>query len=210
MGINCIEHFYGVGDASLDGIQDFPPEHNASNEIIASAARASSTSRTTSTREAVEAARRHGRETRRVEPTMSTYEANRDLVKAQNLPWYKDYLHPSLEDYMAPSMTRHGAYWMGWTNTQEARWRKNYQVWMAAAARVRAEGRPYRHRRRRRLSVRVGLRLRDHSRARAARGGRLPSARGHPARDGRGREDPRPRRQARPHPRRLHRPTCSS
>jgi hypothetical protein len=65
-------------------------------------------------------------------PTMSTYEASRDLVRAQNLPWYRDYLHPSLEEYYAPSLARHGTYWLGWTNTQEVRWRKNYQVWMAA------------------------------------------------------------------------------
>jgi hypothetical protein len=65
-------------------------------------------------------------------PTMSTYEATRDLIRAQNLPWYKDCLHPSLEEYFKPSMTRHGTFWIGWTATQEARWRKNYQVWMAA------------------------------------------------------------------------------
>src|SRR5262249_38712443 len=28
-------------------------------------------------------------------------------------------------------MTRHGTFWLGWTATQEARWRRNYQVWMA-------------------------------------------------------------------------------
>src|SRR5204862_949405 len=33
LGVNCIEHFYGVADASLDGIQDFPPEMNYANEI---------------------------------------------------------------------------------------------------------------------------------------------------------------------------------
>jgi hypothetical protein len=64
-------------------------------------------------------------------PTMSTYEAARDLIKAQNLPWYQDYLHPSLAAYYKPSMTRHGTFWLGWTTTQEVRWRKNYQVWMA-------------------------------------------------------------------------------
>ena len=63
---------------------------------------------------------------------MSTYEATRDLVRAQNLPWYRDYLHPSLEEYYKPSMTRHGTFWLGWTATQEVRWRKNYEVWMAA------------------------------------------------------------------------------
>ncbi|MBL8143279.1 MAG: hypothetical protein JNM38_19340, partial [Acidobacteria bacterium] len=33
LGVCSIEHFYGVGDAALDGIQDFPPEHNSNNEI---------------------------------------------------------------------------------------------------------------------------------------------------------------------------------
>src|SRR5205814_8392246 len=33
LGVNCIEHFYGVADAALDGIQDFPPEMNYANEI---------------------------------------------------------------------------------------------------------------------------------------------------------------------------------
>ena len=28
-------------------------------------------------------------------------------------------------------MTRHGTFWIGWTATQEVKWRKNYEVWMA-------------------------------------------------------------------------------
>src|SRR6266568_4735877 len=32
-GVNCIEHFYGIADAALDGLQDFPPEMNLNNEI---------------------------------------------------------------------------------------------------------------------------------------------------------------------------------
>jgi hypothetical protein len=62
---------------------------------------------------------------------MSTYEATRDLIRAQNLPWYQDYLHPSLAEYFRPSMTRHGTFWIGWTATEELKWRKNYEVWMA-------------------------------------------------------------------------------
>jgi imidazolonepropionase-like amidohydrolase len=133
LGVGCIEHFYGVGDAALDGIQNFPPEHNSSNEI-----------------------HRFGRAGELYiqdnfnpkklsdlldlmvakgtcwSPTMSTYEASRDLIKNQHLPWYKDYLHPSLEEYYKPSLLRHGTYWLGWTNTQEVRWRRNYRVWMDA------------------------------------------------------------------------------
>jgi len=133
LGVNCIEHFYGVADAALDGIQDFPPEMNASNEIHRfGRAGELYTQKNLNP----------GKMSRLIDdmvakgvawsPTMSTYEATRDLVKAQNLPWYKDYLHPSLEEYYKPSMTRHGTFWIGWTTTQEVNWRKNYQVWMAA------------------------------------------------------------------------------
>jgi imidazolonepropionase-like amidohydrolase len=131
-GVNCIEHFYGIADAALDGIQDFPPEQNSANEIHRFG----------------RAGELYTQENLNPEklskllddmvakgiawsPTMSTYEATRDLIRAQNLPWYADYLHPSLEAYYKPSMTRHGTFWLGWTATQETRWRHNYQVWMA-------------------------------------------------------------------------------
>jgi imidazolonepropionase-like amidohydrolase len=132
-GVNCIEHFYGVADAALDGIQNFPPEMNSANEIHRFG-RAGELY--------IQENLNHDKLSKLLDdmvakgiawsPTMSTYEATRDLIKAQNLPWYADYLHPSLEAYYKPSMTRHGTFWIGWTATQEARWRANYQVWMAA------------------------------------------------------------------------------
>jgi imidazolonepropionase-like amidohydrolase len=132
-GVNCIEHFYGVADASLDGIQEFPPEMNLANEIHRFGRAGELYTQTNFD---------HAKLSKLLDdmvakgvawsPTMSTYEATRDLIKAQNLPWYKDYLHPSLEDYYTPSMTRHGTFWIGWTEAQETRWRQNYQVWMAA------------------------------------------------------------------------------
>ena len=33
LGVTSIEHFYGIADAALDGIQEFPANHNANNEI---------------------------------------------------------------------------------------------------------------------------------------------------------------------------------
>ncbi|HKV99941.1 MAG TPA: amidohydrolase family protein [Vicinamibacterales bacterium] len=133
LGVNCIEHFYGVGDAALDGIQDFPPEQNMANEIMRfGRAGELYTQDNFNPQKLSKLLDDMVAKGVAWSPTMSTYEANRDLIKNQNLPWYKDYLHPSLEDYYAPSMTRHGAYWVGWTNTQEVRWKKNYQVWMAA------------------------------------------------------------------------------
>jgi len=131
-GVNCIEHFYGIADAAFDGLQDFPPEMNLNNEIHRFGRAGELYTQPNLNKEKLsklldDMVAKHVAWS----PTMSTYEATRDLIKAQNLPWYRDYLHPSLEEYYKPSMTRHGTFWLGWTATQEARWRRNYQVWMA-------------------------------------------------------------------------------
>jgi len=133
LGVNCLEHFYGVADASLDGIQDFPPEMNYANEIHRFG-RAGEVYIQNNFNPQKLSTLLEDMVAKGVawSPTMSTYEATRDLIKAQNLPWYKDYLHPSLEEYYKPSMTRHGTFWIGWNATQEVKWRKDYQVWMAA------------------------------------------------------------------------------
>src|SRR5262249_23321116 len=65
-------------------------------------------------------------------PTFSIYEASRDLVRAQNQPWFRDYLHPSLEETFKGSFENHGSYFFGWTSTQEAAWRRQYRIWMDA------------------------------------------------------------------------------
>src|SRR5262249_52450254 len=87
LGVNCIEHFYGVADAALDGIQDFPPEMNYANEIHRFG-RAGELY--------TQANFDHAKLSKLLEdmvaksvawsPTLSTYEATRDLIKAQNLP----------------------------------------------------------------------------------------------------------------------------
>jgi imidazolonepropionase-like amidohydrolase len=133
LGVDCIEHFYGVGDAALEGIQDFPPEHNSNNEIHRFG-RAGELYTQNNFNPAKMTKLLDDMVAKGVawSPTMSTYEAGRDLIKAQNLPWYKDYLHPSLEAYYVPSMTRHGTFWIGWTEANEAAWRRDYRVWMDA------------------------------------------------------------------------------
>ena len=60
------------------------------------------------------------------------YEASRDLQRAQTQPWFKDYLHPTLEEYFRPNPANHGSYFIGWSSTDEAYWKENYRIWMAA------------------------------------------------------------------------------
>jgi len=133
LGITSIEHFYGVADAALDGIQNFPPEHNHNNEIHRFGRAGELYIQPNLNREKLSAVldlmvKNHVFWC----PTLSIYVASRDVIRAQNQPWFKDYLHPTLERYFQPDMRNHGSYFLGWTNTQEVRWKKDYQVWMAA------------------------------------------------------------------------------
>ena len=124
-------------------------------------------------------------------PTLDIYEASRDLQRAQNQPWFTDYLHPSLANYFKPDPANHGSYFIGWSSTDEVYWKENYRIWMAALRDFERKGGTHRLRRRRGVHL-PDVRLRPDPRDGAARGGRLPAAQDHPALHGQQREDPRP------------------
>jgi hypothetical protein len=130
-GVTSIEHWYGVPDAALKGSQNFPHWYNYNDEA--------------------DRFRYAGRLWREADPkklnqvlqtlvdkqvawnpTFVIYEANRDLVRAQNQPWFRDYLHPVLEDYFQPDPSKHGSYFWNWTTEDEVFWRQNYNIWMRA------------------------------------------------------------------------------
>jgi hypothetical protein len=132
LGTTTIEHWYGIPDAAiLDGRQNFPSNYNYLDET--------------------DRFRWAGRLWREADParldsvlsmmvkanvgwvpTLDIYEASRDLQRAQTQPWFKDYLHPSLENYFKPDPANHGSYFIGWSSTDEVFWKENYRIWMAA------------------------------------------------------------------------------
>jgi imidazolonepropionase-like amidohydrolase len=131
LGVNSIEHFYGVADAALTGIQHFPPEMNYANEIhrFGRAGELYAQADPEKLRKVTDLmVQKHVA----WDPTFSIYEASRDLLRAQNQPWFRDYLHPSMEEYFKGSLDNHGSYFIGWTSTEEARWRQQYRIWMDA------------------------------------------------------------------------------
>ncbi|HEX7025090.1 MAG TPA: amidohydrolase family protein [Gemmatimonadales bacterium] len=131
-GTRSIEHWYGVPDAALaEGVQGFPSGYNYNNEVdrFRWAGRL--------WREADP--ERLGRVLQAMvdsnvawDPTLVIYEASRDLQRAQGQPWFRDYLHPTLEEYFKPNPANHGSYFIGWSSTDEAYWKENYRIWMAA------------------------------------------------------------------------------
>jgi cytosine/adenosine deaminase-related metal-dependent hydrolase len=131
-GTTSIEHWYGIPDAAIEsGRQDFPASYNYNNET--------------------DRFRYGGRLWREAnwdllmkvfdgmveahvawDPTLDIYEASRDLQRAQNQPWFREYLHPTLAKYFEPNPANHGSYFIGWTSTDEAFWKENYRIEMAA------------------------------------------------------------------------------
>jgi len=131
LGVNSIEHFYGVADAALNGVQNFPPDTSYSNEVhrFGRAGELYAQADPAKLSKMIDLmVEKHVA----WDPTFSIYEASRDLVRAQNQPWFRDYLHPSMEEYFKGSLDNHGSYFLGWTSTQEARWKQQYRIWMDA------------------------------------------------------------------------------
>ena len=64
-------------------------------------------------------------------PTMTIYEASRDLMRARRAEWHEQYTLPSLWKFYQPSRDSHGSYWFDWTTQDEIEWKNNYRLWMA-------------------------------------------------------------------------------
>jgi len=130
-GITTIEHWYGVPDAALHGSQNFPPWYNYSveHDRFSYAGRLWREADPSKLKKVLK--RMVDKRVAWV-PTFAIYEANRDLLRAMNQPWFKDYLHPVLEEYFKPDPARHASYHWKWTTTDEVCWRENYKLWMAA------------------------------------------------------------------------------
>jgi imidazolonepropionase-like amidohydrolase len=133
LGVTSIEHFYGVADAALDGIQEFPANHNANNEVHRfGRAGELYLQRNLNRAKLSDILDLMVRKQVFWCPTMTAYVASRDLIRSQNVPWFREYLHPTMAEYWAPDLLHHGSYFLGWTHTQEVRWTKDFQVWMDA------------------------------------------------------------------------------
>ena len=60
-------------------------------------------------------------------PTLTIYEASRDLMRARRAEWHEEYTLPSLWAYYRPSRKAHGSYWFYWTTEDEIAWKENYR-----------------------------------------------------------------------------------
>ena len=62
-------------------------------------------------------------------PTMVVYEASKDILRAQSLPWHERYTHQSLIEWSEPDPNWHGAFHWDWTSDDEESWRYAFDLW---------------------------------------------------------------------------------
>ena len=135
LGLRGMEHWYGLPEALFDDrtVQDYPPDYNYNDEqhrfgeagrLWAQAAKPGSERWREVMDELLE--RRFV-----IDPTLTIYEASRDLMRAMRAEWHDRYTLPSLWRFYQPSRQAHGSYWFDWTTRDEIEWKNNYRLWMA-------------------------------------------------------------------------------
>jgi len=135
LGLRSLEHWYGLPEALFTDrtVQDFPYDYNYNDEYdrFGQAGRL--------WQQAAE------QETERwnqviaelidlglvINPTLTIYEASRDVVRSREAEWHDTYTLPSLWNFYQPSRTSHGSYWFDWTTRDEIEWKNNYRIWMS-------------------------------------------------------------------------------
>jgi hypothetical protein len=133
-GLTSMEHWYGLPEALFGdrSIQDYPADYNFLDEShrFGEAGRLWE-----------QAAPPFSERWNKVmdelisldftlDPTLTIYEASRDLMRARRAEWHEEYTLPSLWDFYSPSRKAHGSYWYNWTTGDEVAWRNNYRLWM--------------------------------------------------------------------------------
>jgi hypothetical protein len=133
-GMTSMEHWYGLPEALFEDrvIQDYPLDYNYSNEqhrfgaagrLWLQAAEPGSARWNAVRDELIEL-------DFTLDPTLTIYEASRDLMREMNADWHADYTHPNLWDFFQPSLEAHGSYWFDWTTEDEIAWKANFRRWM--------------------------------------------------------------------------------
>ncbi|NMP30362.1 amidohydrolase family protein [Thalassotalea sp. M1531] len=135
LGLTTMEHWYGLPEALFEHqhIQNYSPDYNYNNEQdrFGEAGRLWQQAAKPETKKWLEVRDELLALDFTLNPTMTIYEASRDLMREMNADWHKEYTLPTLWDFFQPSRYAHGSYWFDWTTDDEIAWKKNFQQWMA-------------------------------------------------------------------------------
>jgi hypothetical protein len=135
LGLDMMTHYYGLFEALFDGrtIQDFPADYNYQNEQhrFGQVGRLWNQSAERGSDAWNALIDRFLELDFGIDPTMTIYEASRDVMRAREAEWHDEYTLPSQWDFYQPSRQAHGSYWFYWTSEDEYHWGRFYDKWMA-------------------------------------------------------------------------------
>jgi len=134
LGLTTMEHWYGLPEALFEDqvIQNYPANYNYNNEqdrfseagkLWKQAAPFGSEKWNAVRDELIEL-------DFTINPTMTIYQASRDLMRERNADWHDEYTLPTLWEFFTPSRYAHGSYWFDWTTDEEISWKENFRLWM--------------------------------------------------------------------------------
>lgn len=134
-GLTSAEHYYGLPEALFEDrvVQDYPLDYNYNDEYFRF-----SVAGQMFTQGAEPGSRKWNEVMEQFlalgftfVPTFTIYDANRDLMRARQADWHRDYTWKSMWRYFAPQRGGHGSYWYRWSTQNEIEWKENYRLWMA-------------------------------------------------------------------------------
>ena len=134
IGLDMMTHYYGLFESMLSdySVQDWPLDYNYQNEQH----RFGNVARLWDQVDGPGSESWNALQERFLElgfgldPTMTIYEASRDVMAARNADWHEEYTLPTQWEFYQPSRAAHGSYWFYWTTEDEVAWRNFYRVWM--------------------------------------------------------------------------------
>ena len=133
-GLTTMEHWYGLPEALFFDrvVQHYPLDYNYQNEQdrFGEAGRLWAQAAPPYSEKWNEVMNRLLELDFTLDPTFNIYEASRDLMRAMNADWHRDYTLPSLWRFYSPSKISHGSYWHNWGTEEEVNWKENFQLWM--------------------------------------------------------------------------------
>lgn len=135
MGLGSMEHWYGLPESLFADrvVQDFPLDYNYNDEQhrFGQAGRLWKQAAPPNSKKWNDVMDELVKLGFTIDPTMTIYEASRDLARAMRAEWHDKYTLPSLWKFYQPSREAHGSYWFYWTTQDEIEWKNNYRLWMA-------------------------------------------------------------------------------
>lgn len=130
LGVTMIEHHYGYAESALGGgVQDFPPDYNYMDEADRFRYAGAVWQEAPDGVLFGEVVDRLVASGVSLIPTLSTYEANRDINRAMGLPWHETFTHRQLIEWYYPNPANHAAHHWNWTSKDEQRWADAFRKW---------------------------------------------------------------------------------